>query len=152
MNNLKTVRKAKYPIAGDYLKQSALNFNIPAYSLVETGKVLLTPQDMATVCKELQATVSDIYTEPSDYQYEGAEEGKATQSVACEVKELAPEIQRLRELPSNPRLQSRHAPNVIERVESNVRILGYSCWGEFVRKKVLPELERMVAERTEKIG
>lgn len=141
MPKIKQMRQQKSIKQDEFLEQMGSSLNVPQYSLIESGKVLPTPDMLRAICDVLGCTPKDLYDSMKEIDL---------QSVQREYDDK-PKVSRFDSLPpANPRIMVRLPEEQINQLKLYLGILGYTCFGQYVRKVIIPDIKIAAMEKYKK--
>lgn len=144
MTKLKRYRRKQGVSVEQLLANDNIRLNGPQYSLIDTGKLLPTPEILQAICEEIGCTPLDLYEKPEDFdllRIQKKMEGGAIRS----------NVTRFDSLPKgNPRLAVRLPQEEIEAVESDLHVLGYTSFGQYFRRVIKPMIAIQAEAKSKK--
>lgn len=145
MTKLKRYRRKKGISVEQLLANDNIRLNGPQYSLIDTGKLLPTPEILQAMCEEIGCTPLDLFEKPEDIDLMRIQ--RKMEGVAVS----RPNVTRFDSLPKgNPRLAVRLPQEEIEAVESDLHVLGYSSFGQYFRRVIKPMIARQAEAKAKK--
>lgn len=139
MIKLKEFRKSLKLKAMELVDRARLDLNQPLMSAVESGKVLFTPDDLRAVCKAMECTPMDLFSDAKDFDLMAVQREMSGFVKLIEVKKDP----RFAALPnSNPKRQFRMSDSDWNTLQTVLHQWGYSSVGQYLKKTILDTIQK----------